>query len=863
MHRTFSILFAAAMLVVAPAANLIPAPATAAPPPLAGPEGPRTMILLATPTMDAFEAAAEAVRAEGGRVTFSYRPAMLVAFLPEEEAARLASRPEVLRVAREPVDAATLGALTRDQEAALAIWNGHFMGGRVREALVVPEGVAPPGRGYSCGVPVPAALDKKGYGAGPLSTSEYMLLDGAGSQHREFLVIVVFPESNGAIDASAENWTVADMQSALVDISAGLDWWVARYAPARMSVSLASTWAVSTPWEPIKHPHTFESVWVDDLMDTLGYGGASHYAKVRSFDNSYITGTYDAWMNTIFMVNSKNDADGRFADSVLYGGDVTKYWFDWSYFGGPFLVMTWDNGPWGNANTDYLCAHESGHTFYALDEYAASNCTDSETSGYLNVPNGNCENGGGTSVECVMRNNNRSEFTNGSVCSFSRNAIGWRDTDADSIPDILDHPPLLTLAGYAAATTCDSTPSYSATVRPELEPNVNPASYSTGSSANDSISVNRVTGVEYRVNGSAWQAATPVDGTWDEADESALFTASGLAAQTVNVIEARATNSRGLTSAIASDTLILLPGDSWADGLEDGDASDWTISNGGATISLDNTVAHSGTWSIKVLGASGASQGATATSPAIGAAPAPYIDTSEPYTVSFWFRWSDFHWDQWVICGHVRLLIDYPYLPILYDPNGNWTSLTTLGTRFDGYVPVNTWKKVEIAVTPATRQYTVTIGGTLLGTATYNVSVIPTTTLSFIENYSSTNFMNAWYDDFEVIGCASPTAVPAPDVASAPPAPAVVRLLGAAPNPFRGSSAIRYELPRAGRVTLRVYAPDGALVRTLVDAVEPEGVRAALWDGRDAAGRPVASGVYFAHLQADGRAETRKVTLAR
>jgi hypothetical protein len=75
-----------------------------------------------------------------------------------------------------------------------------------------------------------------------------------------------------------------------------------------------------------------------------------------------------------------------------------------------------------------------------------------------------------------------------------------------------------------------------------------------------------------------------------------------------------------------------------------------------------------------------------------------------------------------------------------------------------------------------------------------------------------------------------------------------LRLQQNIPNPFNPTTTIRYTLDRPGRATLRVYDVRGALVRTLVDATQTSGPREVVWDGRDARGRTVASGVYFCRL---------------
>ena len=72
------------------------------------------------------------------------------------------------------------------------------------------------------------------------------------------------------------------------------------------------------------------------------------------------------------------------------------------------------------------------------------------------------------------------------------------------------------------------------------------------------------------------------------------------------------------------------------------------------------------------------------------------------------------------------------------------------------------------------------------------------------------------------------------------------------PNPFNATTAIRYALPAAGPVQLSVYALNGQQVRTLVQGAAAPGWHVVRWDGRDEAGRAVASGAYLYRLAAVG-----------
>ena len=98
--------------------------------------------------------------------------------------------------------------------------------------------------------------------------------------------------------------------------------------------------------------------------------------------------------------------------------------------------------------------------------------------------------------------------------------------------------------------------------------------------------------------------------------------------------------------------------------------------------------------------------------------------------------------------------------------------------------------------------------------------------------------------------------------------PEKTALLPNYPNPFNPETWIPYELAEAAEVTVSIHASDGTLVRTLELGQLPAGVyqnrsRAAYWDGRNAQGEPVASGVYFYTLIAGDFSATRKMLIRK
>jgi len=83
------------------------------------------------------------------------------------------------------------------------------------------------------------------------------------------------------------------------------------------------------------------------------------------------------------------------------------------------------------------------------------------------------------------------------------------------------------------------------------------------------------------------------------------------------------------------------------------------------------------------------------------------------------------------------------------------------------------------------------------------------------------------------------------------------------PNPFNPSTRISYSLPEKAWVTLEIYDISGKRVVQLVDGEQERGSRAAEWNGTNARGDQVTSGVYFCRLTVDKKAISRKLILLR
>ena len=368
---------------------------------------------------------------------------------------------------------------------------------------------------------------------GYYETSEYMI----GS----IAVGEIFLESIGGNDPSTENWQPVEELNVQMEIGYALNqWWASQNPNAQVSFTYDLHTAVPTTYEPIIHPSAvttdaYEKLWVSEAMTYLGYTSGDWMQQTRDYINNLRQAKGTDWAFAIFIIDSTNDAA---TDPTTPGAFSDSYWA-YAYKGGPFCVMTYDNDGWGITRMDQVLAHETGHIFWATDEYDGN----PEASGYLNAVDNE---GSG----CVM-----------DTCTLCLSAgtqlqIGWKDTDGDGILDIIDTNPDTNLDPYLPDPTTNTTLVYTGYGIVVPYPNNNPQISASG---ND-VTINTISNVEYRVNSGTWQNANPVDGTYDSEKVHFTMTIGPLTPGTYT-IEARAQNSVGnYDLTLASDTVTITTG---------------------------------------------------------------------------------------------------------------------------------------------------------------------------------------------------------------------------------------------------------------------------------------------------------------
>ncbi|MGB2805555.1 MAG: VWA domain-containing protein [Candidatus Zixiibacteriota bacterium] len=96
-----------------------------------------------------------------------------------------------------------------------------------------------------------------------------------------------------------------------------------------------------------------------------------------------------------------------------------------------------------------------------------------------------------------------------------------------------------------------------------------------------------------------------------------------------------------------------------------------------------------------------------------------------------------------------------------------------------------------------------------------------------------------------------------------PNAPKSFALFQNQPNPFNPETNISFALPVRTHASLTIYNIEGKKVRTLASREMDVGTHAVHWNGRDEAGNPVASGIYFYRLKTRHFDQTQKMVLMK
>jgi hypothetical protein len=348
------------------------------------------------------------------------------------------------------------------------------------------------------------------YGADLNDTSEFFL--------GTILVFIILPYCDGTgPDTCTETWTQQEIDTVKADIPTAMNWWIQVKNDHNVSGPLSFVYiplpdAYSEPLfptghEPIQHdPFTWnpsapcerdDFLWMDEVLSVLGAPGECEQ-KAINFINSqrelWAPAYHPDWGFIVYAVDAPQG--GNFP----FGGRA------YAELGGPFAVVA---DP--HFGVDAITAHETGHIFYALDEYSSSNCYCTQQSGYIYYENQNCESSCAIDVESIMKDI-ETAYPLYALDYYAAGMIGWNDDDSDGIPQVLDTFPDANFL-FDEYTTQDFNYLVHAVVQPlqRSDPTKN------------NITLNTIFNAKFKISQTPafwlWAGLDPVDGAYDEPEE--------------------------------------------------------------------------------------------------------------------------------------------------------------------------------------------------------------------------------------------------------------------------------------------------------------------------------------------------------
>lgn len=364
-------------------------------------------------------------------------------------------------------------------------------------------------------------------------TSEFM----AG----KIAVGIIFPESNGSLDTSSENWSSSRMDTVIAKIQSAMNWWAIQNPNGHLSFVYDVQRQVPTKYEPIRHSSSQDDLWINDVFAKLGYSNLSMRTNTFDYLNALRNKYHTDWAVVAFVVDSYNDADGEFTDG----------YFAYTYVNPGLIVMTYDNDGWGINNLDSVMAHEFAHDFGAADEYCQPGYAccwggyDYDGYGYnysyLYIPNSNCEAGCDQNRNGICDGNDSTPNSNCQNCSLcvqvsclmrngglyagvdtpTKQQVGIRDSDGDGILDPMDTSVSLVISQSPPSTTQERIVQFSGVASETPYPTANPAK--------KSVTINYISDIQVQLdNSNLWTSALADDGAYDEVQESFTYTTPSL-----------------------------------------------------------------------------------------------------------------------------------------------------------------------------------------------------------------------------------------------------------------------------------------------------------------------------------------------
>jgi predicted outer membrane repeat protein len=364
------------------------------------------------------------IQSHGGRVAILSPPSFILGWVPREIQAELIGKAGIKSIHDTEIPPSEIETRDPQSRAMLNYYNSVARGDYQAKELQ-RMGAAPPARwpgGGSDALERPplddasyienlraAGLDVAKLRDQGLLLRSSALLGNSDAMTGTISVTLFLVESDGTIDPNLYTWTDQHVQDYVDGVNTGLAWWtlqaysyfdcwnafLVRYFPPTDS-------RCNQGYEPVTRSSAFTQTWVNIVIGQFGYTSGNVFSRVTAY-NTFQRTTYGTdWAYSAFVAYNPPGSADRFTDGTSA----------FAYLGGPYTVLLYRSYSWA---PNQVFTHETGHIFYACDEYDGSGCSCGNSC--VGKPNDNCY--VCSANFCMMKAN---DFT---LCAWTPGQIGW------------------------------------------------------------------------------------------------------------------------------------------------------------------------------------------------------------------------------------------------------------------------------------------------------------------------------------------------------------------------------------------------------------------------------------------------------
>ena len=375
-----------------------------------------TLILMSNTDSSSANQARDFVISKGGRIAILSPPHVMLGWVAPELYGELYGRHGIELVTRDPVDPKDVPYKDKQTLAAVSSFNAVASGSMAQEVF---SGAGIKGEPLINDAQEHPVIDYEAYLKNVNRLGVAPSPGNSDSMTGTVAVALFLVESNGNIDSNLYTWSATDQQNTFIRTIAALSWW-SQQAPL-YSANVSFTFFLhdsassvnQTDYEPILHPSSDEKLWIGQIMENLGFYEGEYRDSLIAY-NTFLREFYQTdWAYSVFVGYNPSPAPTEWKN----GGSA------YAWVGGPRVQMLFRNNGWSEEDFTRVLAHETGHIFWACDEYYPGGCTSCGVcfadGPRPDVLNGNCEYCNPNAVPCIMRSNTYA------FCAFTPPQIGW------------------------------------------------------------------------------------------------------------------------------------------------------------------------------------------------------------------------------------------------------------------------------------------------------------------------------------------------------------------------------------------------------------------------------------------------------